>query len=108
MTVNDVARSVNAYFGNKAGILHVPMRKGETPRTQLVADITELERVLGRLHFTDYEVALAQSLDWYAQLDPHEIDAALTYHGLIESEDVSWIPRTREPGKSHAIGSQRG
>ena len=90
MTVNAVAESVNAYFGNRAGIQHVPMRKGETPRTHLVADTRELEEVLGPLQFTDYETALGESLDYYAQLDSHEIDAALSYHGLAQPLSMAW------------------
>jgi nucleoside-diphosphate-sugar epimerase len=90
MTVNAVAEAVNRYFDNRAGIQHVPMRKGETPNTHLVADTRELEEVLGPLKFTDWETALAESLDWYAQLDSHEIDAALSYHGLAQPLSMAW------------------
>ena len=71
MTVNAVAEAVSAYYGNRAGIQQVPTRKVETPNTHLVADTRELEEVLGELSFTDWETALAETLDWYAQLDPH-------------------------------------
>lgn len=90
MTVNAVAESVNKYYGNKSGILHVPMRKGETPNTHLVADTNELQQVLGDLRFTDWSIALAESLDWYSGLDAHEIDSAMTYHGLAQPYDMSW------------------
>ncbi|MET0387697.1 MAG: NAD-dependent epimerase/dehydratase family protein [Polyangiales bacterium] len=92
ITVNDVARAVNEHYGNRAGILHVPMRRGETPGTQLVADTRALRHALGELTFTPWQTALAETLDWYAKLDPHELDAALTYHGLAQPHDMAWIP----------------
>ncbi|MET0342337.1 MAG: NAD-dependent epimerase/dehydratase family protein [Polyangiales bacterium] len=90
MTVNAVAEAVNDYYGNRAGIQVVPMRRGETPNTRLVADTGALEEALGELHFTDWETALAETLDWYAQRDPHEIDAALAYHGLAQPHGMAW------------------
>lgn len=92
ITVNEVARAVNAYYGNSAGIQHVNMRRGETPGTQLVADTRALEDVLGELTFTPWNVALAETLDWYAKLDAHELDAALTFHGLSQPYDMAWQP----------------
>lgn len=37
-TVNEVAAHVNAIAGNRADIVHLPMRKGERPNTSIVAD----------------------------------------------------------------------
>jgi UDP-glucose 4-epimerase len=37
VTVNDVADFVNAYTGNPAGVVHLPMREGETPNTSIIA-----------------------------------------------------------------------
>jgi nucleoside-diphosphate-sugar epimerase len=80
MTVNAVARAVNAYLGNDAGIRHVPMRRGEEPNTQIVADIAPLESTIGPLTFTEWDDALAMTLRWYAALDPREIDEAVAFH----------------------------
>ena len=81
LTVNQVAESVNAHFGNKAGIRHLPMRAGETPNTVLTADTTALREVLGDYPMTSYEDALALTLDWYAGLDSESVDKAVAFYG---------------------------
>lgn len=90
MTVIEVAESVNAYYGNKAGIELVPMRKGESPDTHLVANTKPLIETVGELNLTPYEVALAESLDYYANLRTHQIDSALNYFGIKQVFDVVW------------------
>lgn len=82
LTVNEVAWAVNEYFGNKMGITHLPMRRGETPGTTLVADTAPLEGILGKLVFSEWEESLANTLEWYAALEPAEIDTALIPYGL--------------------------
>lgn len=66
MTVNEIAKAVNAHFHSSAGIQHLPMRPGETPDTRCVADIKPLQALLGDLNFTSWEDSLASTLDWYA------------------------------------------
>lgn len=83
VTVNEVAEAVNAYFGSKSGLLHLPMRKGEIPETQLVADIQPLQELIGPCEFVDWESSLAETLDWYAALPAEEIDFALKFYKLI-------------------------
>ncbi len=90
MTVNDLAAAVNDHFGSCAGVEHAAMRKGETPGTQLVADTGPLIEQIGPLLLTDWSGALKDSLEWYARLDPHEIDAALSFHALAQPFDGSW------------------
>lgn len=90
MTVLEVAEAVNTYYGNRAGIEHIPMRKGETPRTRLVADTTELDRLLPGRKLTDWSVALATSLDWYAAQPAAAIDAALAFYGIKPRYSVAW------------------
>jgi UDP-glucose 4-epimerase len=80
MTVNEVAAAVNAHFGSRAGVLHLPMRAGETPGTRLVADVGPLRAAVGDPRFAPWEASLAATLDWYARLDPREIDAAVAEH----------------------------
>lgn len=66
MTVNEVARDVNAWFGGRSRIEHLPMRRGEVAGTRLVAEVEPLRRALGTLTFTDWESSLAHTLQWYA------------------------------------------
>ena len=91
MTVNELAAAVNEYFGSDAGIQYVPMRRGETASsTRVVADTTPLEDVLGPIELTPWETALKESLSWYEGLDPHHVDAALSFHGLAHRFDGRW------------------
>jgi nucleoside-diphosphate-sugar epimerase len=89
-TVLDVAGAVNQYFGNDAGVEFVPMRRGETPGSAVVADTSMLTEILGPLDFTPFDVALKETLRSYADLDPHDVDAALAFHGLAQLADGSW------------------
>ncbi|MBJ7332871.1 MAG: NAD-dependent epimerase/dehydratase family protein [Solirubrobacteraceae bacterium] len=66
LTVNAVAQAVAAWAGGRVEIRHLPMRRGEDPHTELVADTARLEAVLGPLRFSDWEASLARTLDWYA------------------------------------------
>jgi UDP-glucose 4-epimerase len=66
VTVLAMAECVSAMFGNRSRIVHLPMRRGETPSTHLVADRTGLENVLGPLSFADFESSLEATLKWYA------------------------------------------
>jgi len=82
MTVNEVAEAINKAVGNRAGITHVAMRKGEVPGTKLVADTTEMLQVVGAFDFTPWDVALGASLAWYAALPKRVLDDAIAAHGL--------------------------
>jgi UDP-glucose 4-epimerase len=65
LTVNEVAEVVNRRFGNSAGVRRLPMRRGETPDTRLVANIESLRELLGGLSLTSWESSLAATLQWY-------------------------------------------
>lgn len=90
ITVNAVAEAVNRFFRNNAGIQHIPMRRGESDRTVVKADLAPLRQVLGPLRFMPLEEALDETLRWYADLADHAIDAALAYHGIHQPYGVSW------------------
>jgi UDP-glucose 4-epimerase len=77
LTVNAVARLVNDLTGNDAGIVHVPMRRGETEGTRLVADITALRGALPNLSFSDWQGTLASTVDWYRALGTRRLAEAL-------------------------------
>jgi UDP-glucose 4-epimerase len=82
MTVNEVATEINALTGNTAGIRHVPMRSGEDPGTELVADTSEMLRRVGEFPFTPWRTGLEETLEWYAGLPTTALDNALRHHGL--------------------------
>jgi hypothetical protein len=66
------------------------MRRGESERTVVRADIGALQELMGRITFTPLEQALEATLRWYAELDDHVIDAALAYHGIHQPYGVAW------------------
>ncbi|RKT13684.1 UDP-glucose 4-epimerase [Paraburkholderia sp. RAU2J] len=67
LSVNEIAAAVNAYFSNGAGVIHLPMRRGETPETRLIADMQPLKALLGDLRFLDWTVSLHDTLGWYSR-----------------------------------------
>ena len=81
MTVLAMAECVNAMFGGRSSIVHLPMRRGETPSTHLVADCNALEGVLGPLRFTDFERSLETTLTWYAGRPSGQLAAAAAQLG---------------------------
>jgi UDP-glucose 4-epimerase len=90
MSVLEVARSVNEYFGNQAGIQFMTMRKGETLGTRLVANTDLLQKTIGQIKLTPFKQALAESLEYYKNLSEHEIDATLDFYGISQPFDMSW------------------
>jgi UDP-glucose 4-epimerase len=90
LPILEVAAAVNLFFGNKAGIQHITMRKGEAPGTLFVADLAPLESVLGNVTTTPWEKGLVETLEWYASKPDHEIDAALAFYGIHQKYGASW------------------
>jgi len=82
ISVNEVAESVNNYFGNKAGLKHVEMRIGEVPDTKLISDNSLIRDVLGDLEFTAWDIGLEETLKWYESLSNQEVRSALNFYGM--------------------------
>jgi UDP-glucose 4-epimerase len=78
MTVNDVAADVNAILGNRAGTIHLPMRRGETPNTTLVADPRRLTALIGDHRFANWQDSLRTTVEWYAERYPDGVAGSLT------------------------------
>jgi len=87
MTVLEVAASVNQVCDRPVdSISLIPMRKGETPNTILKADNTKLEAALGKpMRISSWMDTLATTVEYYKSLDPHQLDAALTYFGITQT-----------------------
>lgn len=73
ITVNEVARAINSAVGNRAGVRHVPMRRGEVEGTALVADTGPLMAMIPDVRFTDFGVALNSTIEWYSSHDAAQI-----------------------------------
>jgi nucleoside-diphosphate-sugar epimerase len=77
LTVNQVALAVNEVTGNRGGVRHLPMRRGEDESSTLVADLEVLSKLVGDPCFTDLETSLDVTIDWYRRLPSTEIDHAV-------------------------------
>lgn len=84
VTVNQIAREVNDYFGNRGGIVHREMRRGETPNTKLVADIRLLQSIVGDLHFVDWKTSLCDTLSYYKALPSHYLGETARFYNWIK------------------------
>jgi len=63
VTVNTVARYINRYTQNKAGIVHLPMRAGEAERSSIVAQGEGWQAMGWHPEFS--WTKLEETLDWY-------------------------------------------
>jgi UDP-glucose 4-epimerase len=77
LSVNEVALAVNEVTGNRGGVRHLPMRRGEDESSTLVADLEVLSKLIGDPSFTDLESSLDLTVDWYRRLPPIDIDHAV-------------------------------
>ena len=77
LTVNEVALAVNEVTGNRGGVRHLPMRRGEDESSMLVADLEVLSKLVGEPRFADLETSLDVTVDWYRRLPTSDIDHAV-------------------------------
>lgn len=82
VSVLDVAQWVNDFVENKGGVRHLPMRRGESPATELVASTTVLEQTIGGLEFADFDESLAETVRWYATRSDAELAQAAATLGV--------------------------
>ena len=68
---------MNEVTGNRGGVRHLPMRRGEDESSTLVADLEVLSKLIGEPCFTDLETSLEVTIDWYRRLPSTEIDHAV-------------------------------
>lgn len=65
-TVNEIARIINDLSGNKAGVIHKPMRAGEPERSVVLGNPKTLEPLGVRAeNLTPLEAGLKQTIQWY-------------------------------------------
>ncbi|MBM3911038.1 MAG: NAD(P)-dependent oxidoreductase [Thaumarchaeota archaeon] len=81
LTVLNIANIVNKYYNNPSGVQHLPMRAGETPNTLLVADIKRLSSMID-LHFTDFDLAMDETLSYYATMPKNQLESGIHFYGI--------------------------
>ncbi len=80
ISVLDLAGRVNDELHNPAGVVHLPMRPGETPRTMLLAKKGALRNVVDDLSFGSFDDQLHDTLASYAALHPDVIATAVRHY----------------------------
>ncbi|WP_018502969.1 NAD-dependent epimerase/dehydratase family protein [Parafrankia discariae] len=66
-TVREIAETIVAAAGSTSVIHHLPMRPGETPGAEVLADTSTLLGIANPALFTTLETGAANTVAWYAQ-----------------------------------------
>lgn len=97
MTVNDlckhIIRIVNEYFcekgsPTKSNIVHLPMRGGEPLRTHIEANLAELKDHMTLPEFTDFEIGMIETINYYRNLPHSVVENALSYFSSLKRTEV--------------------
>ncbi len=75
--VNQVARRVRELVNPTLPIIHLPMRRGEPPRSRTVGDPTAAARHLGYVPATPWEEGLRRTVEWYRSRYAGRVQAAV-------------------------------
>lgn len=65
--VNALADMVIALTGSSSPVVHIPMRKGETPESRIRANRTALEETCRLMTYTPLEVGLVKTIEHYSE-----------------------------------------
>ena len=87
VTVMQLAKDIIAATGSKSQIVFLPMRPGETKNTNIVADISNLERLTGYKFQYTYEQTIVDAVKWYSRLTKEEVRNALQFYGKVVVEE---------------------
>jgi len=68
ITVNEIAEKIIELTGSASKIIHIPMRRGETPHTRMRADISYLRDVVGFEPKYSFEEGLKKTTEYYKTL----------------------------------------
>lgn len=77
MRVNEVAERIRALVNPAVPILHLPMRRGEPPRSRTVGDPEAAVRHFGYLPATPLGEGLQRTVDWYRERQKAKEEAAV-------------------------------
>jgi len=91
--VNYLAETIIKLSGSKSKITHDHMRSGELPGTELVANVVNVNRIMGnnkpgfRYKFKDFEEGMLETIEYYKNLPKREIDNALNFYRRTEGSE---------------------
>ena len=67
-TVNELAELVIDLTDSKSEIEHLPLRRGETPRTRICADTTKTKKILNFTARNNLEQGLSKTIRWWQNI----------------------------------------
>jgi UDP-glucose 4-epimerase len=91
--VNYLAEVIVRLSKSKSRIIRDPMRTGELPGTELVANTVNLNRIMGRgkpgyrYSFRDFEDGMLETIDYYRSITREQKEKALDFYRLTEENE---------------------
>ncbi len=91
--VNYLAETIVKLSDSKSEIIHDVMRSGELPDTELVANVVNINRIMGnnkpgfKYPFRNFEEGMLKTIEYYKSLPKKEIDAALSFYKKTEGSE---------------------
>jgi len=64
-TVNELAKLVIELTDSKSEVEHLPLRRGEIPKTRLCADIMKMKKILNFTARYNLEQGLSKTIRWW-------------------------------------------
>lgn len=91
--VTYLAETIIKLSGSKSKISHDKMRTGEIPQTELVANIVNINRIMGngkpgfKYHFKDFEEGMNETIEYYKKLPQEKKEKALQFYKETEKSE---------------------
>lgn len=79
LKVNELAQKIIRLCNSKSEIIHLPMRYGEPVRSQIKADTVELRKYIQFNEFTDLDIGLKKTAEYYKNIHNEEQERALRH-----------------------------
>lgn len=91
--VTHLAQTIVRLSGSKSEIVYDEMRSGELPGTELVANVVNVNRIMGngkpgfRYKFKDFEEGMNETIEYYRALPKERRDSALEFYRKTEQSE---------------------
>ena len=91
--VSYLAETIVKLSKSKSEIIHDPMRSGELPGTELVANTVNINRIMGnrtpgyKYQFKDFEEGMMETIEYYKKVPKEEREKALNFYRETERSE---------------------
>lgn len=99
--INYLALIIKRLCKSNSQIIHNSMRTGELPNTELVANVVNINKIMGndqpgfRYKFKDFEEGLQETIEYYKNLPEQRREEALAFYRATETSEHSLRDRLR-------------